>query len=248
MIKYLFLILFFISYLSAGNINIAVAANVSYAIDDLIRAFNKKYPNIKVNITLGSSGKLTAQIKHGAPYDIFMAANMQYPNALYKSKIAITAPIVYAKGSLALLSNKQRSFKKNIEILNSKLVKRIAIANPKTAPYGKAAIQALKNRKIYNKVKSKLIYAESASATVSYTLLAADVGIVAKSLLYSKKMRRFKQNIHWIEIDNSLFTPIKQGMVILKNGKNNKDAKLFYDFILTKEAKDILIKYGYLVR
>lgn len=78
-----------ISYLSAGTISIAVAANVSYAIEDLKKEFNKTHPNIKVRVTLGSSGKLTAQIKHGAPYQLFMSANMKYPKALYQEKIVV---------------------------------------------------------------------------------------------------------------------------------------------------------------
>ena len=78
-----------ISVLGAGTINVAVAANVSYAIEDLTKEFNKTHPDIKIRVTLGSSGKLTAQIKHGAPYNLFMSANMKYPQALYKEKIAL---------------------------------------------------------------------------------------------------------------------------------------------------------------
>lgn len=246
MYKVVFIILFFSSHILAGSINIAVAANVSYAIDELKEAFYKEYPRIKVNVTLGSSGKLTAQIQHGAPYDLFFSANMAYPNFLYEHNLALTKPIVYAKGSLALLSNKQRSFKPGLKILTSKLVKRIAIANPKTAPYGKATFEALANAKILHGVKNKFIYAESISQTLSYTALAADLGIVAKSSLYSKKMRKYKHNIHWVEIDKSLYTPIEQGVVILKQAKENNDVKRFYNFILSERAKIIFKKYGYM--
>jgi len=235
------------SSLFAGSINIAVAANVSYAIDDLKKEFNKLYPNTNVKVTLGSSGKLTAQIKNGAPYDIFMSANMKYPNALYKDKVAITKPIIYAKGGLALLSNNQRSFKYGINLLTKKLVKRVAIANPKTAPYGKATVEAFKNAKIYDDVKGKIIYGESISQTVSYTIMAADVGIIAKSSLYSSKMGRYKKNINWVEVDPKLYTPINQGVVILKHSKNNNETKAFYDFILSNKAKKIFKEYGYLI-
>lgn len=105
--KILILLLITCASLFAQKINIAVAANVSYAIDDLIKEFNKTNPNTKVVVTLGSSGKLTAQIKNGAPFDVFMSANMKYPDALYKDKIAMTKPIVYAQGSLAILSSKR---------------------------------------------------------------------------------------------------------------------------------------------
>jgi molybdate transport system substrate-binding protein len=244
-IKKILFILLFCNYLVSGTINVAVAANVSYAIDELVKVFEKKYPDTKVKITLGSSGKLTAQIKNGAPYDVFVSANMDYPNFLYENKLAISKPVVYAKGSLALLSNRQRSFKHGLGVLQSKLVKRVAIANPKTAPYGKAAFEALINAKILYEIKNKFIYAESISQAVSYTAMAADLGIVAKSSLYSKKMQKYKQNVHWIEIDKNLYTPIAQGVVLLKQAKGKMQAKAFYNFILNKEAKDILQRYGY---
>jgi len=243
--KYIFLLIFItISSLNAQSITVAVAANVSYAINDLIKEFNKTHPYTDVKVTLGSSGKLTAQIKHGAPYHLFMSANMKYPQALYKTKIAISKPVVYAKGSLAILSNKKQDFTKGIELLKEKKIKRIAVANPKTAPYGKAAFEALKNAKILKDIKKKLIYGESISQTVSYTITATDIGIIAKSSLYSSKMTRFKKDINWIEIDSKLYTPINQGIVMLKD---SKETRAFYDFILSKKAKQIFIKYGYLV-
>jgi len=245
--KILLTALLITSSLFANKINIAVAANVSYAINDLIKEFNKTNPNTKVRVTLGSSGKLTAQIKHGAPYDIFMSANMKYPNSLYKDNIAITKPLVYAHGSLAILSYKQRDFGKELELLKEDAIKRIAIANPKTAPYGIATKEALEKAKIYKEIKKKFIYGESISQTVSYTVTASDIGFIAKSSLYSPKMTRFKENINWISLDTKLYTPISQGIVILKKAKNNTEAKAFYDFVLSAKAKKIFKNYGYMV-
>ncbi|MEA3314748.1 MAG: molybdate ABC transporter substrate-binding protein [Campylobacterota bacterium] len=246
--KIIFTLLLLSSFLYGKVINIAVAANVSYAIPNLIKEFNTIHPNIKVKTTLGSSGKLTAQILHGAPYDMFMSANMDYPKALYNQKVAITKPIVYAQGGLAILSNNQRSFRKGIHLLESKLIKRVAIANPKTAPYGKATIEALKNSKIFSNIKDKIIYSESISQTVSYTMMAADVGIIANSSLYSPKMKRFKKGIYWKKIDTKLYTPISQGIVLLKKAKDNKSAKAFYDFVLSYKAKNILQDFGYIIK
>ena len=231
----------------AGTIRIAVAANVSYAIDDLKKEFNKQYPDTKVQVILGSSGKLTAQIKNGAPYQLFMAANMKYPAALYKDGIAVTEPIIYAQGSLALLSSKKQDFSKGMELLKEKSIDKIAVANPKTAPYGKAAIEAMKNAKVYQDVKHKYVYAESISQTVAYTVSATDLGFIAKSSLYSPKMAKFKEDIHWSSVDSTLYTPINQGIVILKNGEKNKEVKAFYDFIKSPEAKKIFNDFGYLV-
>ena len=116
--KKIFLVLLLLSSsVFAGQINVAVAANVSYAMDKLIIEFNKTNPNTKIQVTLGSSGKLVAQIKNGAPYNIFMAANMGFPQSLYDDQIAITKPVVYAQGALAMISSKELDFSKGIDII-----------------------------------------------------------------------------------------------------------------------------------
>ncbi|RXJ93558.1 molybdate ABC transporter substrate-binding protein [Malaciobacter molluscorum] len=235
------------SSLLAGTINIAAAANVSYAINDLKKEFNKIYPDTKVNVTLTSSGKITAQIRNGAPYDIFMAANMKFPEALYKEDFAVTRPLVYAQGSLAYLSAKKQDFKKGIKLITNPSFKKIAIANPKTAPYGTASVQAMKNAKVYKDIENKLIYAESISQAVTYALTAADVGFIAKSSLYSEKMKEYKEGVNWYTVDSKLYTPINQGIVLLKRAENNKEASAFYSFILSKKAEKVFKDFGYLV-
>jgi len=247
MLKRFFLYILLVSNVFAGTINVAVAANVSYAINDLIKEFHKIYPDIDVQVTLGSTGKLTAQIKNGAPFDIFMAADISFPQALYKDGYTITRPAVYAQGSLAYLSRKKEDFSKGIEILKSKKIKHIAIANAKTAPYGKAAVQALKNAGLYEELKPKFVYSESISQTVTYALRVADIGLVAKSALYSSRMKRYKQGINWADVDIRLYNPINQGMVILRRADGDSDASVFYTFMLSLRAKKVLNRYGYLV-
>jgi len=242
--KLLILFLLFNTIVFSKTITVAVAANVSYAIPKLVKEFNKQYPNIKVRVILGGSGKLTAQIKHHAPYDIFMSANMNYPDALYNDKIALNKPAIYAQGSLSYLSVKPRDFSLKMKLLEHNDIKRITIANPKTAPYGKATVEALKNANIYNKIKSKFIYAESISQTVTYTKTAADIGFIAKSALFSPQMSMYKKNINYIDVDTKLYTPIDQGIVILKN---SPEVLKFYNFILSNQAKNILKKFGYIV-
>lgn len=235
------------SSLLAGTINIAVAANVSYAMDELKAEFQKSNPETSVQVTLGSSGKLTAQISSGAPYGLFMSANMKFPEALYEQKIAITQPIVYAQGALAYLSAREMDFSKGISLLTSKSINKIAVANPATAPYGKAAIEAMQNANVYESVKDKFVFAESISQVVTYSVTAADIGFVAKSSLYSATMTQYKEGVNWASVDANLYKPIKQGIVILKNGENNAEYKAFYDFILSEKAKKIFKKYGYLI-
>lgn len=246
--KTIFVLVILLLNLNAKDITIAVAANVSYAIEDLIKEFNTKNPDTKVNVTLGSSGKLSAQISHGAPYDLFLSANMKYPNDLYKNNYASSIPKVYAKGSLAYFTTRQLDLKRDLkELLEDKIIKQIAIANPKTAPYGIASFEALKNANVFENIKSKFVYGESISQTIMYSVSATDIGIIAKSSLFSKNMSTYKENVNWKEIDSKLYTPIKQGIVMLKNTKNEKETKAFYDFIFSKKAKEIFTKYGYLV-
>ncbi|MCJ7765899.1 MAG: molybdate ABC transporter substrate-binding protein [Thiovulaceae bacterium] len=244
---FLISLLFSGATLLAGEINIAVAANVSYAIDELKAEFAKSHPDTKVQVTLGSSGKLTAQIKNGAPYGLFMAANMKYPEALYAEKIAVTEPIVYAQGALAYLSIKPRDFSRGIALVTESSIVKIAVANPKTAPYGKAAVEAMKNGGVYEAAESKLVYAESISQTVAYAVTAADIGFIAKSSLFSDKMAAYKEGVNWAPVDPTLYTAIKQGIVLLKYGESNREYRAFYDFILSDRAKEILKKYGYII-
>jgi molybdate transport system substrate-binding protein len=243
--RLLFIFFIFTTFLGAKSISIAVAANVSYAIEDLKKEFHKLYPDIKVHVTLGSSGKLTAQILHGAPYKLFMSANMKYPKMLYKKNIAITKPLIYAQGSLALLSSKKRNFSQLSIFLEDNSIKRIAVANPKTAPYGIATKEALQNLNLYKKLKYKFIYGESISQTLTYALRASDVGFIAKSSLYSPKLKYLQEGKNWTNVDTKLYTPISQGIVLLKNA--DVDTRNFYNFIFSKKAQMILKNFGYMI-
>lgn len=233
--------------LLAENITIAVAANVSYAMEELKAEFLKLQPDTKVSVILASSGKLTAQIKNGAPYGLFMSADMRYPQKLFADGVAITEPVVYAQGSLAYFSTKERDFTQGMNLVTHKEIKRIAIANPKTAPYGKAAIEAINKAGVTKKIKAKLIYAESISQALSYAMSATDIALVAKSSLFSPKMRGYKEGINWLSVEPGLYSPIEQGMVLLEYAKGKRGYKAFYTFMLSDKAKAILKKYGYFI-
>ncbi|NLC28473.1 MAG: molybdate ABC transporter substrate-binding protein [Campylobacteraceae bacterium] len=233
--------------LQAGTINLAVAANVTYAMDELVAKFNETNPNTKIETTLSSSGKLVAQIKNGAPYVILMAANMAYPEAMYKEGFAVTEPKIYARGALAFLSAKTHNYAEGLSLLAKDNIRKVAIANPKTAPYGTAAVEAMKKSNLYEAIEPKLVYAESISQTVTYSVTAADIGIVNASALYSSKMTDYKRGVHWEMVDKSLYTPIDQGIVLLKKGEESAEARAFYDFMLSEDARKIMERYGYLL-
>ena len=223
--------------LFAKTLYIASAANLTYVMPEIKKAFNKKYPNVKINLVLSSSGKLTAQILRGAPYDVFLSANMKYPLKLYKAGIAKMPPRIYARGAICLFSLKYKDISlKNLDKFNI-----IAISKPQTTPYGKAAIEAFKNVGIYKKIKSKLVFAETIPAVFSYVKSYADVGIVAKSTIYSKNIKSLG-TFYYKEINPQLYHPINQGIILLSQ---KKAAKEFYNFMFSKKVKNILKKYGY---
>lgn len=245
MIKHLLIALLLATLCHAHTINIAVATNVSYVMNDLILAFKEDHPLITINVSFGSSGKLSAQIQHGAPYGLFLAADMIYAKDLFEKKIALALPQVYAQGSLVCLSHKKRDLSEGMDLLKDSNIKRIAIANPQTAPYGKATLEAIKQAISYKSIEKKLIYAESIAQVLSYTLTATDLGFIAKSSLYAPKMKHFKQGEQWFSVNPKLYTPIKQGMVLLRYGINDPAFKDFYTFILSKKAQNIFNTYGY---
>jgi molybdate transport system substrate-binding protein len=228
--------LFFSVFLFANEIFVASATGNAYAMPEIIKKYNEIYPDDKVHLIFASSGKLTTQIMHGAKYDIFLAANMKYPFVLYKKRIALTKPKIYAYGAIVLFSRKplKEDYKKIILNADS-----IAIANPRTAPYGMAAVEFLKNTGLYDKVKDKLVYADTVSAAFNYSLHSTDIGIIAKSLLFSPNTKKYK---NWIDLPNK-YTPISQGVVLL-----NKKAENFYNFLFSNDAKEVLKKYGYIVK
>ena len=242
-ILFALLLLFYVSY--GETLTIAAAANVQYALKEITQEFQKKYPAVRITKIISSSGKLTAQIVRGAPYDLLLSADMKYPEFLYEKGFAISKPVVYAKGTLVLWSIKNIPLKDGINSLLNPSIKKIAIPDPKTAPYGREAKKALEKSEIYPKVRYKLVYGESVGQATQYIYKGlVDVGFTAKSVVLSPQM---KNKGRWIEIDNSLYSPIKQGVVILRHGKNNLYAQKFIEFLLSDTGKEILKKYGYKV-
>jgi len=242
-------VLFFVNTFGsfAATVVVATAANVQYPLREIVQLFQKKYPDNKVRLVVSSSGKLTAQIERGAPYDLFLSADMKYPEYLYKKGLTLGKPKVYGEGILVLWSMKGIPLReKGIGVLVMEKVKRVAIPNPRNAPYGRAAVEALKNTGLFEEVRKKLVYGESVSQTTQYIFKKlVDAGFTSKSVVLSPKM---KGKGVWIEVDSSLYSPIYQGVVILRRAAGKKAAMDFYNFLFSEEAKKVLKKYGYRVR
>ncbi len=230
----------------AEALNVAVAANVKYAFDDLAAEF-KKETGIQVQGIFGASGKIVAQVKSGAPYDVFLSADTESPDVLYREGLAIGAPRVYAYGVLVLWSRKDIDLGKGIVVVTDTAVQKVAIANPELAPYGRAAIQALEKAGLSGAVGPKLVYGESIGQTLQFADSgAADVAFVAKSLVVSPEMTGTGK---WVEAPKGSYAPIAQGVVVLKHGAETRGdaARKFVAFLFTPKARAIFEKYGYLL-
>ena len=226
----------------AQELKVAVAANLQGVIKVLGKDFEKK-TGIVIQPIVGSSGNLAAQIKNGAPFDVFLSADMNFPETLFKDGFALKEPAVYAYGSLIICSTQNIGFENWERLLMSERVKKIAIANPKIAPYGKAAEESLKLKGIWNDVTSKVVNGESIAQVNTYiTTGVVDVGFTTRSLI---KDAEGKATLYWKEIDPKSYSPIKQGMIIIKQSKESASAEKFYQYILGADAKKILKEYGY---
>jgi molybdate transport system substrate-binding protein len=226
------------------KLTIATAANMQFAMEELTQVFAEE-TGIKCEVITGSSGKLTAQIKEGAPFDIFVSADMKYPDELFQSGFTIGESEIYAFGKLILLSM-HNDIHPTLDLLKNKRIKHIAVANPKTAPYGITAMEVLKTLKLQDSLADKFVFGESVSQTNQFILSkVAEVGFTAKSVVMSENMRG-KGN--WKEIDENLYTPIAQGIVLL-NTRNtkSKEAQKFKVFLFSENSKEILNKFGYSV-
>ncbi len=226
---------------STSSITIATSANMQFAMRALIDQFTTLH-EVDCEMVIGSSGKLTAQIKAGAPFDLFVSANMKYPKEIYESGLAQQAPEVYAYGTLVLWSMKEDLIP-SLTSLKEESVRHIALANPNIAPYGIAAMEALRSYQLDQELTPKLVYGESIAQTNQFIITqSADIGFTAMSVVLSPQM---KDKGKWVVVDEKAYSPIAQGIVMIKN--QDPKALRFYQFLFSKEAEAILTEFGYSV-
>lgn len=243
-----FAILFILSACKNENkevLRVAVAANARYAMEEMVRAYEAENET-HVELVISSSGKLTAQIAAGAPYDVFVSADTLYPQSLYRQGFTQQPSRIYGYGALVLFSTKEEG---NISIaeLSSPNIQHIALANPESAPYGQAAMEVLRHFDWEQLLSEKLVYGESIAQTTQFILSgAAELGFTAKSVVAAPEM----QNIgKWISIPDSLYTPIAQGAIVIDGRKTpHDDALPFYSFLFSEKGNEIWESYGYDVK
>lgn len=230
---------------SSGRVRIAAASDLKFALDSVVSIFKQTHADARIDVTYGSSGKLSEQISHGAPFDLFFSADIDYPLNLKNKGLTSGDVQTYGVGRIVIWSKQIDPNAEKIKSLLDKTVSKIAIANPLHAPYGKRAEEALKYYQIYDDISGRLVYGENISQAAQFiTTGAADIGIIALSLAVSPTMK--KMNGHYWVIPELVHKPLKQGFVVIKHAERNSLANALKDFVQTKQASDILAYFGFI--
>jgi molybdate transport system substrate-binding protein len=229
----------------AGSLSIAAAANLTYALDGLNAEFKRAAPGVAVTTAVGASGNLVAQIRNGAPYDVFLSADLEFPEALVKSGHAEAGSLTpFAVGRIVLWTVRPGVDLSSIgSAVRSPAVRTLAIANTDSAPYGRGARQALEKLGLWDTARPKLVTAENISQAAQFVDTGnADAGFVALSAVLSP---RLKGRGRWIEVPSALHEPLVQGAVITALGKRNPEAARYIEFLRSNAARAVLERFGY---
>ena len=227
------------------SVSVAAAANLVYALDALNTAFRAAEPGVTVTTAIASSGNLVAQINNGAPFDVFLSADLDYPQALIAAGRAEAASLTpFAVGRLVLWTTRPGLDLPSLAAtLRNPAVRKIAIASPRTAPYGRAAEEAMKKLGLWTDAQSKLVTGENISQTAQFVATGnADVGFVALSLVLAPKLA---ERGRWLEVPANLYAPITQGAVLTTRGAANPAAVRYLAFLRTPAARKVLERFGY---
>ncbi|HTS16834.1 MAG TPA: molybdate ABC transporter substrate-binding protein [Verrucomicrobiae bacterium] len=231
------------------RITVGAAADLSFALNDIVEEFYQEHPGAKVNVSYGSSGNLFAQINNGAPYDLFLSADVGFPRRLIADKKAATDGLfLYAVGRVVVWVPKDSPIdveKLGIEALLAPTVRKIAIANPAHAPYGRAAVAAMKTLGVYEKVSDRLVLGENIAQTTEFVESgAADIGLIALSLAVSPKMKG--EGRYW-EVPLDAYPRLEQGGVVLSASKQPELANQFRALLVGPQGRETLRRYGFIL-
>jgi molybdate transport system substrate-binding protein len=236
-----------VSAKASRELRIAAAADLKFALPEMIARFEERHADARVNATYGSSGSLFAQLSNEAPFDLFLSADIDYPRKLVEqSPGEAGSDFAYATGHLVLWVPSESKLDvehDGIAVLQDSSVQKIAIANPKTAPYGRAAVASLKSLGVYEPLESRLVYGENISQTAQMVESgAADAGLLSLSLAVSRALR--DKGKFW-PIPDDAHAPIVQGGAILGWARDPRLAAEFRDFLLSTEGAEILKRFGF---
>jgi len=231
----------------AEEITIAAASDLQFAFKELLPQY-EKVSGQRVKVSFGSSGNFYAQIQQGAPFDLYFSADSSYPKKLEEAGFAVPGSLYqYAVGRIVLWARQtsRLDLTQGFDILRQPAVKTIAVANPKHAPYGRAAVAAMKHFMIYNDVVNRLVLGENVSQTAQFVESgAADIGILALSLALAPTMQA--KGTYW-EIPAQSHPPLEQAAVIVMSSKQKELAQQFLEFVMSPQGQTIMTRYGFTV-
>jgi len=231
----------------AQEITVAAAADLQFAFQEVAARFQKDTGK-RAKVIYGSSGNFFTQIQNGAPFDVFFSADIDYPRKLEAAGLTEPGSLYeYATGSIVIwVPNESKlDLDRGLQALLDPKIQKIAVANPEHAPYGRAAVAALKHENIYDQIASKLVLGENISQTASFVVSgSADVGVIALSLALSPAM---KEKGRYARIAADEYPAIEQAAVILKSSKQKETARQFLDYLKTPAMLDLLKNYGFVV-
>ncbi|HUS18690.1 MAG TPA: molybdate ABC transporter substrate-binding protein [Terriglobales bacterium] len=231
----------------AQELTIAAASDLQFALPEIVSAFEQQHPGQKVRVVFGSSGNFLAQIQNDAPFDVFLSADVEYPRRLEDAGLTKKDSLyVYGVGRIVVLAARPRMVdvkREGLPALARRGFKRIAIANPSHAPYGRAAKAALQKAGVWDAVKDKIVTGENISQAVHFVRSGnAEAGIVALSMVLSPRMGIEYE--HWV-VPQELYPELQQAAVILKASKHTKSADEFVAFLKSDTGQKILKTFGF---
>jgi molybdate transport system substrate-binding protein len=228
-------------------VRVAAAADLRYAFDDLATKFRETHPDIAVLATYGSSGNFFAQLLGDAPFDLFLSADVGYPRKLIEQGRGVKDSLfVYAVGHLVIWTQNDSKLdvtKLGLRAVTDPMVRKIAIANPRHAPYGRAAEAALKHAGVYDQVKDRLVLGDNVAQTAQFVESgAAEIGLISLSLAMAPPLRDRGQ---YLEVPTDAYPRIDQGGVTLTGAKDVAAAQALRDFLTSDDGRAVLDKYGF---
>lgn len=230
---------------AAGSITIAAAADLKFAMDEIVQLFRAGRPQDRIELIYGSSGKFHTQIQQGAPFDLYFSADIAYPRELEKAGHAAGPTRPYAVGRIVLWSNSRDASRMTLTDLLDPSIKRIAIANPRHAPYGKRAEEALRAAGVWERIEPKLVMGENIAQTAQFVQTGnAQVGIIALALALNPTLAQ--AGGHAL-VDDRLHAPLDQGFIVTRRAAGNALATTFADFMGGPQARAVMTRYGFVL-
>jgi molybdate transport system substrate-binding protein len=230
---------------AADTLSIAAASDLVFCLEKLNAAFSRTHADVQLKTSVGSSGNFFAQIRNGAPFDVFLSADVAYPRELITAGSADAASLTpYAIGRIVLWTTRaDLDLSSGISAAGQPAIKRLAIANPAHAPYGRAAREALEQAKQWESVQPRLVFGENISQTAQFVETGnADAGIVALSLVLSPRLKNVGR---YVEISESAHAPLEQAAVLTTRGAANAHARAYLEFLRSAEARAVFDEFGF---